>query len=202
MGSYSVLLASKSPEVANNPDFRTIASMKYGMAVGWMFLFADSDRIPYRPEGYSEDLFFYRTQVENARLRLGEAVAALSGDPYLWSRLRSLEKLKASLDRASEPWVIFDFEEIIAMGWGAKKTLAGLLRAPTVLSRAVRMAQDKRFHAVRESINELKGIGGFKLHGSPWLDHLWWWIDRKVTGIKDDQELSDHYVAGVLEVSP
>jgi hypothetical protein len=201
MGSYSSLKASNHAGPEPNYQGRTISAMKYGIPLGWLFLFSGEDQLTYRPEEYPEDLFFFRAPMDQARTRLAEAVNSLSGDSYLWSRMRSLESLRTELDRSSEGWIEFDFEEIIFMGWGVRKILAGLKRYPAVRTTVLQLAREKRFHAVRKQLNSLKKVTGFKLRGSPWLDHLWWTFDRKFLRIPTDQELCDWYVSGGMEPS-
>jgi len=197
MSSVSTLTVGKTAGPSPGHESRSISGMRYGIPLGWLFLFAEEDRVPYRPEEYPEDLFFYRAPREKACIRLREAVDLLSQDSYLGVRTASLRSLLGLLEKATEPWVEFCFEEIIFMGIQTKKHLDRLQRWPRVRVEILALARDRRFHAVRERMNSVSE--GFSLHGYPWLDHLWWWFDRKFLRIATDKELIDWYISGGLD---
>ena len=75
--------------------------MKYGIPAGWVFLFDDEDRVPYRPEESPEELFFYRAPRQKACERLKQATMLLSRDSYIGTRTASLGRLLSLLENGT-----------------------------------------------------------------------------------------------------
>ncbi|MFN3486472.1 MAG: hypothetical protein ACK44W_13470 [Planctomycetota bacterium] len=200
MATESTLRTTAHPRATPNRQAEPLASMKYGVALGWMFLFGEKDRIPYAvPERPSGKSFFFRTSTEAARERLAAAIRTLKGaGGYLWSRFSGLEELARELSRRTAPWVELDLEEVLAMGDPGDEFEQQVTAAPARLAEILEAALRGEQARAVELVNSLREISGMELSGDPEQDAESWRRELRFLRLETPEELCRWWVRGAL----
>lgn len=200
MATRSTLRTTSHPRATPNREAEPLASMKYGVALGWMFLFGEKDRIPYTlPESPSGKAFFFRAPAEAARARLAEAVRVLKGaGPYLWSRFSGLEDLAGELERRTAPFVELDLEDVLAMGDPGDEFEQQVVAAPGRLAEFLQAAGRGEEARALELVNSLREVSGMELTGDPERDAEAWRRELRFLRLESPEELCRWWVRGAV----
>lgn len=200
MATQSTLRTTSHPRATPNREAEPLASMKYGVALGWLFLFGEKDRVPYTiPESPSAKSFFFRAPRETARARLAEAIRVLKGaGEYLWSRFAGLEELAAELERRTAPFVELDLEDVLAMGDPGDEFEQQVVAAPERLVELLQAAARGEEARSLELVNSLREVSGMELTGDPERDAEAWKRELRFLRLETPEELCRWWVRGAI----
>jgi hypothetical protein len=199
MPSRSYLRAASHARATPNREARPVAVMKYSVPVGWMFLFADTDRVSYtRPDEPARTLFFFRAPLAAARQRLARAVRGLAGHPYLGACFGALEALGVALDAAGPAYAELDLEEVLAMGEPGDEFEQQIRSAPARLLEVLDAVAAKDLARALELLNSLRDVSGLELSGDPGEDAEAWKRELSFHKLASPEDLCRRWVAGEI----
>jgi len=199
MASRSYLRVTSHARPAPNREARALATLKYGVPVGWLFLFADADRISYTlPDDPERPLFFFRAATGDARDRLSRALQTLRTHPYFGPCFAALETLAEALARADKEHVELDVEEVLAMGDPGDDFEQQIKAAPGRLHEFLAAAAAKHVTRALELLNSLREVSGLELTGTPEGDAEAWRRELQFHKLDTPEELCRRRVAGEL----
>ena len=118
-------------------------------------------------------------------------------NPYLSAHFPTLQELQVRLSQETSGFIELEYDELLFAGFG--RFPKRIPRAGHVMEELMLALEARRNREARKLLNFFGPICGMKLLGLRWLDHLWWWLDRKVTGLSTDKELCRWWAIGVLE---